>query len=214
MKKIICFLLVLVCLFACASCELADKVVGKKGTVETIRETVESSRPTKIVTRSEYVGNDTLTAMYTTKVDRASGKTQFDFEYERYADIEDMLPTSIKTVSGSLTYHPDGSVSSSSGETWSADDALGYISESLNLDAAGFKSYELTDNGNDLKAYVPASESVRVFGTVIEAEGDILLEVDTNGTYLYSVKISYTAKDTGANVVVNTSYDYAHVTVD
>ena len=224
MKKIICFLLVLVCLFACVSCNVKDKIqdtagdllgnFGKKSTVEDISETIGASKPTKIVTRSEYVGEDTLTAMYTTLVDRNSGKTQFDFEYQRYADIEDMLPTSIMTVAGSVTYNADGSVTSASGESWTAEEAMGYLAESIHVDASGFSSYELTNGGNSLKAYVPVSESVRIFGTAIDADGDILLEIETNGKYLYSVKVSYTANDTGAAVVISTSYDYALVTLD
>ena len=212
MKKIICLLLVLISLFACTSCALVDKIFGKKGSVETVRGIVDDSQPTKIVTRTEYVGKDTLTGLYTTKIDRASGVSQFDFEYQRYAEVEDLLPESIKTVHGSVVYHADGSVTDANGDTWSAEDALGYIFESINLDPAGFKSYELLDNGNDLKAYVPAGESVRIFGTSVEAKGDILLEIDTNGKYLYNVKITYTATD-DATVVVNTSYDYAHVSV-
>ncbi|MBQ9070862.1 MAG: hypothetical protein IJY23_05900 [Clostridia bacterium] len=213
MKKIICLLLILVCAVACVSCGGVKKVF-KIGTLETIKETVESSAPTKIVTRTEYVGVDTLSSMYITQKDRASGKAQFDFEYQRYATVEEMIPGGIKTVSGTVYYAADGTVSSASGESWSADEAIGYLSESLNLEKSGFKSHELSDSGNDLKAYVSAEDSLRVFGSNIDAEGDILLEVDTNGKYLYNVKISYTAKGTGATVVINTSYDYSLITLD
>ena len=212
MKKIVCLLLALMCVFTAVSCNSANSI--KKGTLNTISETVSSSSPTKIVTRTEYVGRDTLTAMYVTQIDRASGKSQFDFEYERYSEIEEMIPGGIKKVTGTIYYAADGSVTSSEGETWSADEALGYLSESINLDKSAFKSHELADNGNDLKAYVAAEDSLRVFGSNIDADGDILLEVDTNGTYLYSIKISYTAKGTGDMVVVNTSYDYSLIVLD
>ena len=213
MKRIVCLLLALICVFVAVSCDSTKKTL-KKGTLKTIGETVESSSPTKIVTRTEYVGVDTLTAMYVTQIDRASGKSQFDFEYDRYSKIEEMVPGGIKTTSGTIYYAADGSVTSSTGDAWSADEALGYLSDSIQLDKSGFKSHELSDNGNDLKAYVAAEDSLRVFGSNIDAEGDILLEVDTNGTYLYSIKISYTAKGTGAVVVVNTSYDYSLIVLE
>ena len=212
MKKIVCLLLALMCVFAAVSCNSASSL--KKGTLKTISETVNASVPTKIVTRTEYVGRDTLTAMYITQIDRASGKSQFDFEYERYSKIEEMVPGGIKKISGTVYYAQDGSVTNSDGESWSADEALGYLPDGISIDKSAFKSYELTDNGNDLKAYVAAEDSLRVFGSNIDAEGDILLEVDTNGTYLYSIKITYTAKGTGDVVVVNTSYDYSLIVLE
>lgn len=221
MKKIVCLLLVLASVLCFAACgdnrgdgsSVIDKITGKSGTLATVSETVNSSTPTKIVTRTEYVGEDTLVGMYTTKIDRASGITQFDFEYQRYAKIEELLPSNVKTVSGTVYYNADGSVTDSEGETWSSDDALGYLPETLVLDDAGFSSYDIINDGNDLRGYVKASESKRVFGTAIDAEGDILLEIDTNGQYLYSIKVTYTAAGTGATVVVNTSYDYVSVSL-
>lgn len=217
MKKIICLILALVCVVACASCnnsgESQNPILGNKGTLETVRDTVNNSSPTRIVTRTEYVGKETLEAMYTTQIDRESGKSQFDFKYERYATVEEMLAGSIKTVEGTVYYNADGSVSSSDGESWDSKDTLTYLPENLNLEEIGFKSYEIVDNGNDLKGYIASSDSKRVFGSKIDADGDIMLEIDTNGMYLYNIKITYTAKDTGATVVVNTSYDYSAVTI-
>ena len=215
MKKIICLFLVLVCALACVSCDKGGEtpIIGKKGTFETVKETVNTSLPTKIVTRTEYVGKDTLTAMYVTKIDRTSGKSQFEFNYQKYAEVEELLPDAIKSISGTVYYGADGTVTSSTGETWDPKDTLTYLPENLNLEEIGFKTYEIVDNGNDLKGYIASSDSKRIFGSKIDADGDIAIEIDTNGVYLYNIKITYTAKDTGATVVVNTSYDYSAVTI-
>lgn len=213
MKKILCLLLTFVLMLACVSCGK----IGKKndeGTVETISATVSSSNPTQIVTKVDYIvkGQDTITSSYVTEKDSKTGVEKFTFHTKRLATVEEMSPTSVKEINGTVWKNADGSVKSSEGDEWSKADAVGYLSEELIITTSAFKSYDLSDDGNDLKAVIEAKDSVRVFGADIQAAGDITLEVDTNGVYLYKVTVTYTTAS-GATVVVTTSYDYGVVTI-
>lgn len=217
MKKLICFALIAACLLSLASCSLFGKDDGEnegpKTPVAKISEIVNNSSPTKVYTKIEYVGSETLTAKYTTLVDRNSGNSKFDFEYQRVAKIEEMLPSNVKTVKGSIWYDADGNVSHNEGETWVAEDVSGYLAYSLEISETRFAKYEMKDGENDLYAEISPAEAKRVFGADISAEGNIVLEIDTNGKYLYLVTIRYTAKDTGAIVTIQNSYDYATVNI-
>ncbi|MBE6537487.1 MAG: hypothetical protein E7673_05990 [Ruminococcaceae bacterium] len=215
MKKILCLLLTFVLLLACVSCN----VIGKKdkeqsGSVETISATVTSSNPTVIVTKVDYIteGEETLTSSYITEKDSKTGVERFTFHTKRYPTVEEMYPESIKELQGTVWKNADGTVKASTGDKWSKEEAVGYLSEELIITKSAFKSSTLTDNGNDLVATIDAKDSVRVFGADVKAAGDITLEIDTNGTYLYKVVVKYTTAS-GASVVVTTSYDYGEVTI-
>lgn len=211
MKKIVCLLLVLACSFAMFAC--GDK---GKSDVDGISKIVNESLATKIVTQVDYVpvDDDALSGIYTTSVDRNSKKSQFTFVYSRYATVEEMHTGYTKTVEGSVWYDSNGQVSRDEGDTWEPNDAPAYLSHSLDISAARFVSVTISEDGTDLTAEIAPSETKRVFGTEISAEGNVVLNVDTNGTYLYEIKVTYTAKDTGAKVTVVTSYDYGEVKFD
>ena len=219
MKKILCLLLTLVLSIGLVSCNLiggkdSDDGNGANGnqggSVDTIAATVNSSTPTQIVTKVDYTaaGMSTVTSSYVTERDSKTGAEKFTFHIVRYATVEEMLPSATKTIEGTVWKNADGSVTNSNGDSWSAADAVGYLAEKLNLKSSYFKSYEISDNGNDLTAYVTAANSERVFGAKIDASGDIKLVVDTNGTYLYNVTVTYETVS-GATVNIVTSYDYA-----
>lgn len=216
MKKIFCLLLTLVLTFACVSCN----GIGKKneeepeGTVETISATVNSSTPTQIVTKVDYIveNEETLTSSYITEKDTNSGVERFTFHTKRYPTVEEMSPVAIKEIQGSITKDADGNVKSSDGDTWSKAEAVGYLPEKLNVIKSAFKTHTLKDKGNDLVATIAAADAERVFGADIGAAGDISLEIDTNGTYLYKVTVSYTTAS-GATIIVTTSYDYGVITI-
>ena len=213
MKKIICLLLILACAFAMVSCKKKNK--DTETGVDTISNIVNESLPTKIVTKTEYLveGEETLTGKYTTEIDRSRGNSKFTFEYQRYATIEDMNDDRVKTVKGSVFYNADGNVSYNEGDTWEAANATAYLPFNLDINESRFVSHEISEDGTDLRAEIAASDAKKVFGTDISAEGNITLEVDTNGKYLYEIRILYTAKGSGASVNIQTSYDYSQVDV-
>lgn len=215
MKKLICLVLVLVCSFALFSCGDKNGDGGSVNSkVETISKIVSESVPTKIVTQSEYViGDETLTGQYTNEIDRTRGNERLTFVYTRYAKIEEMSPSPIKTLSGVVRKNKEGNYSCD-GDEWKAGDATAYLPLALNIDEARFASYEISEDGTDLTAEIAPAESKRTLGTDIDAEGNITLKIQTNGQYLYEVEVSYTAKDTGALVVILTSYDYSQIKLD
>ena len=227
MKKIICLLLALLCTFAMFSCnedtppatdnnDNGNNQQAPEGNPEldNLIAVINSSKPTKIVTHTDYkYGDDVFKGRYTTYIDRANNKSQFDFSYQRMAvPGEDISDSHIMTIPGTV-YYKDGQVSDTEGALWS-DPGYGYLELALSLSANKLDNITFSEDGEDMTATVSAENSIRVFGTAIAADGDITIEIDTNGKYLYTVKISYTAKDTGAIVAINTSYDYANVTLD
>lgn len=219
MKKILCLLLTLVLSFGLVSCNLFggkdsddgnDTNANQVSAVDTIANTVNTSSPTQIVTKVDYTakGESTITSSYTTERDAKTGAEKFEYHIVRYATVEEMLPSGLKEIKGSVQKNADGSIIASTGDAWSAVDAVGYLAEKLNLKESYLKSFESSDNGNDLTAYVTAANSERVFGVTIAADGDIKVVIDTNGTYLYNVTVTYVT-ESGATVSIVTSYDYA-----
>ncbi len=215
MKKILCLLLTLVLTFAFISCNgIGKKNEEPEGSVANVSATINSSTPTQIVTKVDYIveGEDTLTSSYITEKDTVKGIEKFTFHTKRYATVEEMSPESIKEIEGTVWKNADGSVKSSTGDTWSKADAVGYLPEKLTISESVFKTYKLTDKGNDLTATIAAGDAERVFGVDIAAAGDISIVIDTNGTYLYKVTVSYVTAS-GATIMVTTSYDYGTITI-
>ena len=206
MKKILCLVMVLIFAFSAFSC---DKKISD---VERIAGIINESNPTKLVTMVNYtVGDVTFVGKYTTQKDNVSGNSQFDYEYQRKAiPGVDAGTESIKTISGTVYQDANGNVY---GDDFEQGSAYGYMPYSINLSENRLASYNLSEDGNTINATVSPDEAIRVFGTEVSAEGDISLKVVTSGEYLYNVEITYTAKDTGAVVVIKTSYDYTNVTV-
>ena len=213
MKKLLCLLLALVCMTACVSCFDGgdnDDDNGAAATVETIAGIINGSTPTKITTKVEYIaeGEETIVSSYDTEKDEANGIYVFTFNAKRQASVEECLPDNIKSISGTVRYNADGTIVASTGDTWSQEDAVGYLAEMINISTSSFKSFELKNNGEDLIGAIAAKDAKRVFGANLGATSDITVEIDTNGTYLYKITIEYTASS-GATVKVSTSYDYA-----
>ena len=224
MKKILLLLLSLTlvfgCLTSCGNNNGANTDAGnganapEKGTVDYIAYVVSNSLPTRIVTHTNFVDDsDTLSGVYTTEVDRENKKTQFSFEYDRIAiPGVDNSEDYVKTEAG-LVQFKDGMVLRSEGSDWETL-GDGYLTLSLSIVQSMLATAEVSEDGCDLVATVSAQNTERVFGSAIDAKGDVTLEIDTNGTYLYSVKISYVANGTDASITVETSYEYAPIVFD
>lgn len=217
MKKLLCLLLAMVCMVSCVSCFGKDKDDdGDKtaATVETIAGIINSSNPTQITTKVEYIveGEETLVSSYNTERDEAKGIYAFSFTCRRKASIEELLPDDVKTATGTVWYNADGSIKASNGDEWSKEDAVGYLPEMININTASFKSYTIKNDGADLSGKIDAKDAKKVFGAEIGAASDITVDIDTNGTYLYTMSVEYTTS-TGATVKITTSYDYAAVSI-
>ncbi len=206
MKKIISLLLVLCTVFTFFACKKEKSVSG-------IAEIVNNSNPTKIVTKVDYVyGDITLKSSYVTEKDTKDGEQRFDFSYQRMAipGVDDSS-SYIKTVSG-VVYQD--TVGNRYGDTETEADAPAYLVYDMKLNESRFSSVTVSEDNKNFDAKLPASEAIRVFGTDLAAEGEITVKIQTNGEYLYSIYITYTAAETGAIVVINTSYDYTDINID
>jgi len=220
MKKFLLLLLSLTLVFSClVSCGLKkndndNKIDAEKGTVEYVAAIVAQSLPTKIVTQTKYVSDDDVfEGFYETEIDRANKKTEFSFEYQRIAIPGEDISDGYKKTEKGLVQFREGEVLRSEGSDWETL-GEGYLNLSLSVVQSMLKTYTVSEDSFDLTSTVAVENTQRVFGSAINAEGDVTLDIDTNGKYLYSVKISYVSADTGALVEVNTSYEYAPVTFD
>lgn len=218
MKKIVCLLLAITCLFAVCSCDTnngnggtnSDGNGGNNVQVLPIPEIIEDSKPATVTTQVSYQGEDVLHGNYVTTTDGVN--SVFEYEYQRYATIAEMSPTRIKTVKGKV-YYRDGQVSTTEGESWVSSEINQIVDFKLRIDENNFETYELTNGGKTLKGTIKSENSERVLGSAVAADGNISIEIITNGTYLYYVNISYTSAN-GAKVTINTSYDYSPVVVE
>lgn len=217
MKKIILLILTLsLALGVFASCSKKNDSTEPKGdgTVESTAKIISESLPTRVVTLVSYTsGNDVFESSYKNEIDRAGGKSEFTFTFQRLAiPGEDQSDSHIKTESGKVQFK-DGQVLRAEGANWE-ELGEGYLELALTVTESLLKTFEYSEDGCDLTATIAPENSKRVFGTAISAEGDITLKIDTNGTYLYGAEISYVAKGTGSEVVIKTSYEYAPITFD
>jgi len=173
---------------------------------------IKDSKPTKTVTEVEYkVGKDVLDGRYVMEV--AGENSTFRYEYERLADpITDGLNGEgrIVTVKG-FVFYKDGKYSTD-GVTYGA---VAPTTEplSFNLTADKLTKAELSKDGKTLTGELTAQAAEAVLGTDLNAHGNILITVTTEGTYLRSVVLNYTT-ESGATVSIDTSYSYAELTLD
>ncbi len=187
----------------------------KKSSISNI---TKNSKPTKINTLVEYVidgGDDTLRQVFTTDIDEANKRAIFTYARDRFALPDDMSETRIIRESGVVLYDIANKLTSDdNGETWNAD---GMVDAAFNLeiDSGHFKEYSLSADGNVATGKLAAVDAKDVLGTEIETKdnSDISVVISTDGKYLQSVDITYTAKS-GAVVAVSTSYSYVTINID
>ena len=212
MKKIICLLLALTCMFTLISC--ADK------DLEAMVEVVNSSKPTRITTLTTYqYGTEIFNGKFQTDIDGDDSVLQY--RYQRYALPEDALNEAIKidgniaTIEGSV-YYKDGKYSED-GENWfnEAPDT-GALDIRFTLDQDNLGDYTISSDGMTLVATGLSAENVKVlFGVDLNMdETGATVSVKTNGNYLTGVSISYVAAETAAEVIIESSYTYNPVNND
>lgn len=212
MKKILALLLAVLCIFSVVSCgkgdDNTDEPTGATAEqVAAIANVINSSAPTTIVTVTEYTyGEDVYKGRFETEIDKNPVKSIFTFSYTRPARIEDAADSNVVSVAGKV-YYNNGQVSVNEGDTWVATGSS-YMELALSLDANKLKSFTVSEDGGTLTAVATPENAERILGTAVSAEGDVTITIVTNSVYLYNVRVEYTAKGTGASVVVDTSYDY------
>ena len=202
MKKIICLLLALTCVFAVVSCSSTPEAA--------IEDIVNNSKPTKVTTLVSYVGARTLNGKFINTIDGT--KSIYEFEFERMATVAEMNDGIIKTIKGTV-YYKDGQVSSNEGDSWENCAVTEIVNFKLKLDKRNFKTFVYTEDGNSVNATIAPENVKNVLGVSVSAAGDVQVSIKTNGTFLNRITISYVTTD-GAAVAVDTSYTYSPVTLD
>ena len=197
MKKIICLIIALTCVFGLISCgeEKADGFI----------KLVNDSAPTKITTlTSVNDGEEILNGKYETVIDGQN--SEMSYRYERYATVEEAAENYIKTVEGTVYYR--NGLYSEDGENWVAatpDAATKQVA--LNLNSKYLGSYTISNDGKTLTTTVTSEQAEKLLGVNVPAVDDkVSITVVHNGTYLSTVTVAYTTAT--ASVTIDTSYTY------
>ena len=230
MKKILSLMLILACVFSLAACSIGGTGNTPGGTtnppadedvVDVFAMAAKGAVPTKIVSLSTYSGKDlkgdafSMAGSFSQVVN--GNNSILDFKYDRFATIEEMADSYIVSV--------EGAIAVKDGKTKTIGDSLGAkdweaVIPSLQQIGA-FKltkealpaDYQLSADGQKLSVSLTREEALKVIGIVIDASGEIALEVEGNGKNISMVVISYTAAS-GASVRVANSYTYGAQTLD
>ncbi len=212
MKKIICLILSLVtlvgCAFALVSCGGDDEEPA------TLYDIARTSSPTKSVTIVEYTtySGEEYDGYYA--LEKEGDNAIFNFNYFRPITPDEAIELDttdrIYNFVGNI-YYKDGKYSTD-GVTYT-EKAPPEALFKFNLTESNLTGAVMSEDGRKLEATVTPSNAVEIFGSAIKALGDVKLTVETDGTYLRTVTITYKTL-TNASVTVATSYSYNAITLD
>ena len=216
MKKILCMLTALPCVFSIVACDLSGGTNGDE-IGNPLEQVVAASNPTEVVTQviysfpssnplSEYNGK--LNGYYKLEIDGSD--SIFEYNFGTLATPEDMEPDGIVEYNG-VFYCKDGK-SSFNGDEWEVISA-DKVDAKLNLVKSRFKTYEKSADEKKLTATITGANIESIIGHTISADGDISFVLKTNGIYLTGITISYKST-TGADVTIDTSYTYNEINLD
>ncbi len=212
MKRIICLLLAVVCVFALSSC--GDKEL------EGFIELIDASEPTRIVTQTQVSAEVegevvSLSGRFVTDIDGKNSVTAY--KYQRFAipGVDPADADDIMSIEGTV-YYKDGKFSED-GENWSAESPdLGALLLDFNFTAESVANYKISGGGTVLTATLTLDEAAAVFGKTFEniKDSSVKLVMETNGNHLTKKSIEYTVLngETESTVFVETSYTYMPVT--
>lgn len=210
MKRIISLMLVLSTLFLAVACLNACKNDGDQDIYAIAR----GSEPTRIITEVYYkdTNKKSLNGRYDMRIE--GNNSIFEYKYDRYRTVEegvlDGSTEPIKTVEGVL-YFKDGRFSED-GDVWGSE-AVTPGSFKFDLKPEYLTGATVSEDGTVLTATVTKENAVNIIGATISAEGDIALEVKTNGVHLTFITLSYTTAK-GGDMKIVTSYSYNDITLE
>ena len=230
MKKILSLMLILACVFSLAACSIGGTGNTPGGTtnppagedvVDVFAMAAKGAVPTKIVSLSTYSGKDlkgdafSMAGSFSQVVN--GNNSILDFKYDRFATIEEMADSYIVSVEGAIAVK-DGKTKTI-GDSLAAKDWEAVIPSLQQIGAFNLTKealpadYQLSADGQKLSVSLTREEALKVIGIVIDASGEISLNVEGNGKNISMVVISYTAAS-GASVRVASSYTYGAQTLD
>ena len=224
-KKLICMLLVLTCAFALFACGEDEPPVNNENgngnqnenppVVElpdaAFFELIENSDPNRITTvtsttdKSSKVGT-VYNGIYDTVIN-ADGSYKFDYSYEimRTASLGNVGESSKETISGSILA-ADGLYSVDGGQTWSgAIPDVNVLNVKLDLNRDYLGEYRMSKDGKTLTATVSAENAQKILGIKISTTGNVTVKVESNGTYLAKISVSYENDNVAASIIASYS---------
>jgi hypothetical protein len=202
MKKIICLLLALTCVFALFSCD--DEKLEKFIIL------TNKHAPTKIITQTSYNdGEQVLRGRFETALNGED--FEMIYEYSRYATPEEGVAANdpdgyIKTEKGTV-YYKNGSYSTD-GESWFVEipDAAA-MQVKLSIGQNSFDEYKISKDGKTLTAKASSEKAEKIFGINVDAVEAVDIVITNDGTYLRSISITY-ATENAESVTIETTYSY------
>ena len=218
MKKILCMLVALACVFSIVACDFSGGSNNDGNQIEIgnpLEEVVSASKPTKVVSLTKYLypeshpfANEDFDGFYSLEIDGEDAI--FSYDYKTLAAVEDVEDGPIKPVVGHI-YFKGGKISTD-GDAWEvvSPETLTFT---LNLLKNRFKTYEKSEDEKTLTATITSENLETVIGYKLSADGDISFVLKTDGVFLRRITISYKSV-TGADVIIDTSYTYNDITLD
>ncbi len=209
MKRALCVILAVLCLFACASCKRNDNPFFGDLSGDTAATHIKT---VVTYTYTEASKNTTVfNGEYSTKINGEDSITEFS--YERFATVGDTVNVegNVKTISGTI-YRKDGQVTTK-GDVLSKDDVSEAFGLKMNFDEKTLDSYEFSEDLTTMSATVSGENIAKTFGVALGVNGAVYVQMTGNGTVVESITITYTST-TGAYVQIVTTYAYDEVTLN
>lgn len=205
MKKVLSSVLVLAmvfaAIFALTGCQTRQKDIY----------TIANNSPaTQITTSVQYVyENEIISAWYDILVDDTTNNAIVDYSFARYLSIDEGAATGgdfIEEKSGVIYYYKGlyhDKTEDGASDPWVS--AAADAEFKFNLVKSLLINPTVTDEDTRLTATMTPENCKTMFGFDFDADGEISLEVLTNGVNLTDVNISCTTKS-GAELVIETTY--------
>ena len=201
MKKIVCLILALACVFSLASCTRdAKKFI----------ELVNASEPTKIITITSFNdGERTLPGKFETTIDGSN--FELIYSYQRYTvPGENNDPEAFLTSEEGTVYYKDGKYSTD-GENWITETPDAVTQQvKFAFDAKNLGDYTISKDGKTLTTSVTSEQAEAMLGINVNATETVDITIQHDGTYLRSIQVYYTTENAEA-VTISTSYSYMPV---
>jgi len=169
---------------------------------------VNNSQPNLIVTKTAVTNSAleaTATGFYRTEI---NGENYvFSYKYDKFNKIGEGT-SQISTVGPHTIEYTDGHYFLDGTEVYARPNPE-VLNVDLNLNKNLLGNYVISVDGDRLDTKVSAANAEKILGVKISATGDVQITVQTDGTHLWMVSVSYT--DNQTKVTIDTSYTYEPV---
>lgn len=223
MKKILSLMLALLCVFALVACGGGSTPGGTTPPateLDVFEAAAKGTAPTNITSLTSYRTKDplfgedlVLEGAFTLLVD--GNESILDFEYQKLATLEDAADDFVVDKKGAIAIQAGKSkviLGDSLGNWETVIPSMQNVA-ALKIEKASLPAdYSLSEDGKKLSVSLTEEEAKTALGVDIEAASEIAFAVETNGTYITSIVISY--KTANADVRIASSYTYGPQTLD